>query len=417
VPGKLNLYNLGDLGVHLVETPVHSPDGSFTSAQNASVSQNQGQHGIRSRHGLAKLTDSALNGAVLAIGNMPFQDPFEGVPTESSGAIYYNNLAEGSNFSGKSTTGAVSSWAASSDIGRWPDLSYEIKTDHNVFSRGGAISTNGVLYYYAREESPFGGLTSWNGSASTTLATYTVGANEVFRGLCRYEGEFYLLIANTSANTAQIYQLVGSSFVSLAATISHEATCMTPALGKLWVGTDTNRIYSYELSTGTSTTEVTVTPNASSRVAITDIAHFNGVLYASGGTANGVATAATEDMVLKRASDGTWSDITPAASGNYGPLCVFDDLLFVARSSHGAFAGCSIYRYDGSTFTVDLDATSLVTSADYVQSMIAWNAHLYANVEGTNNTIIRRTTGDVWSLVVDQSGASSDSPTGGLGFY
>lgn len=73
--GKLNLYNLGDLGVKLVDSQVHAPDGAFVQAQNVSVSLNGGQHGIRKRHGLRLHTGTSMGGSVLAVINVPFPLP------------------------------------------------------------------------------------------------------------------------------------------------------------------------------------------------------------------------------------------------------------------------------------------------------------------------------------------------------
>ena len=75
MPGKLDLYNLGDVGVKLVDSPVHAADGSYTSAQNVSVSLVRGQHGIRKRSGLALLTGTSMSGSVLSIINVPFPLP------------------------------------------------------------------------------------------------------------------------------------------------------------------------------------------------------------------------------------------------------------------------------------------------------------------------------------------------------
>lgn len=414
--GKLNIYNLGDLGVHLVESPVHSPDGSFTSAQNAEVSQNEGEHGIRKRFGLSKLTTDALNGAVRSLGLMPFPDPFEPLVVSSSGAIYYNTSTDGNNYSARSTTGAAASWTAVTDIGRWFGVSAPT-ANQRVYSRGGAINTNGLIYYYSTE-TPNDGFMSWDGTTRTSVATVTLGANEAVRGMCQFQGEIYLLVTDTTADTAKIYQLVGSSFVDTGATISHEATCISGALGKLWIGTDTNRIYSWEIATGTSTVEHTITPNVGSRAAITSIAHYNGLLYASAGTASGVGTALTEDMVLKRAVAGTWSDITPAASGIYGPLASFDGEIFVARSTNGAFTGCEIRRYDGSSWNTDLDVTTQIANTRQAMSLVVWNSNLYVVTSGTgNNGLVRRNTSGTWSTVVDLSGSSQEVPQGGMGFY
>lgn len=75
--GKLNVYNLGDLGIDLVGSPIHIPDGALTQAQNAAVSQNQGEHGLKKRLGMAKLNATALNSgaAIVSIGNVPFAAP------------------------------------------------------------------------------------------------------------------------------------------------------------------------------------------------------------------------------------------------------------------------------------------------------------------------------------------------------
>lgn len=79
MPGKLNLYNLGDLGVDLADSPVHAGDGSYTTAQNASVGLNQGQHGLRKRPGLTLFTSGgAMSGSVLAWIAVPFPLPGSG---------------------------------------------------------------------------------------------------------------------------------------------------------------------------------------------------------------------------------------------------------------------------------------------------------------------------------------------------
>lgn len=75
MPGKLNLYNLGDLGVDLSDSPVHALDGSYTSAQNASVGLNQGQHALRKRPGLTRFTDDAMTGSVRSWIAVPFPLP------------------------------------------------------------------------------------------------------------------------------------------------------------------------------------------------------------------------------------------------------------------------------------------------------------------------------------------------------
>lgn len=78
--GKLNAYNLGDLGIDLVSSPIHAPDGALLNAQNAAVSQQQGEHALTKRLGMTKLNSAALNSgaAIISIGNVPFAAPTGG---------------------------------------------------------------------------------------------------------------------------------------------------------------------------------------------------------------------------------------------------------------------------------------------------------------------------------------------------
>lgn len=419
MPGKLNLYNLGDLGVHLVETPVHSPDGSFTTAQNAAVSQNEGQHGIRKRLGMAKLNADALGGSVLAIANLPFQDPFEALAITGT-ALYANTQTDGSTYHQRTTNGTT--WTAPSDPGRWDDETNAAPTTNfNARVRGGAVSTSGLLTYYARGDVPDSGVVTWNGSVRTNVASVSLAANEVVRGMCLADGVIHLLIANTVSNTGEVHRVDGSVITDLGATISHEATCITWALGKFWVGTDNNRIYSFDPATATSTVEHTISPTpGGARLVIVDIEHFEGLLYASAATTKDHATAATADKVLKRAAAGTWSDITPgsAGDGDYGPLCAFAGDLYVSRNAFGAFAGCSIYRYDGSSWTLDQDVTAVLTGADFVNALVAFNSALYGvAINSSGNRAIIRRSGGSWTAVVNETSGSQTAPTGPMGFY
>lgn len=56
MPGKINLYNLGVVGVDIVSSPVHSPDGSYISAQNATSSPEDTEESLRKRPGMTRLS-------------------------------------------------------------------------------------------------------------------------------------------------------------------------------------------------------------------------------------------------------------------------------------------------------------------------------------------------------------------------
>lgn len=71
--GKENLYNLGDLGVDTVASPLHQATGSWRKLQNAEFSNIEGQGGVKKRGSLRRLNIDALNGGanILVLANMP----------------------------------------------------------------------------------------------------------------------------------------------------------------------------------------------------------------------------------------------------------------------------------------------------------------------------------------------------------
>lgn len=72
-------YRLGEKGVNLVASPLHTPEGGLLSAQNVEFIRDQGIGGIGSRGGLAPLNTTALAGAVMAVANIPLALPTVGI--------------------------------------------------------------------------------------------------------------------------------------------------------------------------------------------------------------------------------------------------------------------------------------------------------------------------------------------------
>ena len=67
----LKAYNIGSLGIDLVNSPVHVADTSLLSAQNAQISPDDAELGIKKRDGMAKINSSAAAGKIKAIINIP----------------------------------------------------------------------------------------------------------------------------------------------------------------------------------------------------------------------------------------------------------------------------------------------------------------------------------------------------------
>lgn len=404
--GKFNVFNLGDLGVHLTESPVHSPDGSFTSAQNASVSENQGEHGIRKRLGLSKLTSDALNGSVLALGNMPFPDPFAALAITGT-RLYAGIYTEGPTSSYRTTTNGTT-WATASPApsGDWESAAFNLR----FTQRGGVISGNGLITYY--KESSGGGLATFNGTTTTQIVSgFTLGSFAPQGGPCLHQG--LPVIALKDATSGKLLRRNGSSFETLTSSIGKPPIGVASILNRVYIGTDENRIY-YWSDDGGLVLDITISATGGA-VSITDIVHENGIVYASCCSKVG-GTTATTHKVLKRTADASWTDITPHAQGDYGPMAAFGGDLYVVRQAHDAFAGCEIRKYDGSSWTTDLDVTTLSTGATSASAMVVWNGALYATVQNSSTRDIIRRSGGTWTRVHTESGGASRLfPT--LGFY
>lgn len=71
MPGKINVYNLGVHGVDIVSSPLHSQDGSFTSAQNAASSPEDTEESLRKRPGMTQFSTGAIGSGIVAIHNIP----------------------------------------------------------------------------------------------------------------------------------------------------------------------------------------------------------------------------------------------------------------------------------------------------------------------------------------------------------
>jgi hypothetical protein len=74
-PGKIDVYNLGDMGIDVTRSPVHTKDGEFEQAQNVMATRSGGRHAIRKRFGLAKLNSTASAGHIWQLTLVSVLDP------------------------------------------------------------------------------------------------------------------------------------------------------------------------------------------------------------------------------------------------------------------------------------------------------------------------------------------------------
>lgn len=69
---KINVYNLGSLGVNRVLSPIHKQDGELMQAQNALSGVVSGRDAIKKRWGMTGYNASSFSGPVLSIHTLPF---------------------------------------------------------------------------------------------------------------------------------------------------------------------------------------------------------------------------------------------------------------------------------------------------------------------------------------------------------
>lgn len=68
---KITAYNMGAKGLDLVNSPIHVDDTSLLSCQNAQLSPDDAEFGIKKRDGMVKINSSAAAGSILAMINVP----------------------------------------------------------------------------------------------------------------------------------------------------------------------------------------------------------------------------------------------------------------------------------------------------------------------------------------------------------
>lgn len=67
----LKVYNIGSIGIDLVNSPVHVEETALLSCQNAQISPHDSELAIRKRDGIAKINTVAAAGALRAVINIP----------------------------------------------------------------------------------------------------------------------------------------------------------------------------------------------------------------------------------------------------------------------------------------------------------------------------------------------------------
>jgi hypothetical protein len=415
---RLETWALGLLGVNVVDSPIHLQDGELLTAQNAEPFTEEGEGGLRKRLGIGEL-GSAIGTPLYAVTNIPLPDPAPTLDVTGT-RIYAPTQQDGTDSHWASDDGGFSWGLVNEPPPRWL-VGTQISGGNYAFCRGGACSSDGLLTI-VKESDPLT-VYEWDGTTLTTRpGTYTLTGAETLVAVAMHLGEIFALTANGGGPSWTLLKHDGtawSTVASLAGTTYLGASLLS-AYGQLWIGTSNNRVYSVDPTDGTVTLDEEFAPLFP--VHISGLALYQGLIYATGGS--GTASLIGTHKVLKRASDGTWSDITPgsALTGDYGSPAIFGSELYVARSARGGFAGAEIWRYNAATWTRDADLATLFSGVNYCGVLMAFNGVLLAMPAGTVEPKVRilLTTGNgTWTSVLDVNTVvhPTQSMPGTMGFY
>lgn len=370
MPGKINVYNLGDQGVDLVNTPAHTPDGALVTAQNAIVNVLGAQHGLSKRPGHTKLNTVAAAGAILAICPIPFFDPSN---FWIAGTVVFRRIGPNNvEYSTDGTTWQDGGGAFTGSPSNSP-LSY--------------LSVAGAGRVYFQTTNKAVNYLSGNPPVETQLAGIAITGQ---RGIHAVAADEIYVCTNSL-----IYLCPGNLTSTLICENPWDGDGV-PALpfgfeGDVYVASQTTgnsgKIYRY---TGGTTWVEDGAFNVD--LSVSKFTIFHGELYASL-YVSGTPDPAVAKVVRRRS--GVWSAVRDA-TGDFWGLCAFNEQLYVVRDTGAAIEVW--ISSDGETWTLDEDMTATFgVAAPANAELIAWNSHLYCQIEG--DSMFRRTTAGVWSEV------------------
>ena len=439
--GKINIFNLGSLGVDLVKSPLHIPDGAWTQLQNGEFNPVGAQGAIKKRGALMPINSVALAGAVRTLMNVPL--PIEttkvlmvaltaiespnGWKKSTDGAAYTNLLAanvpialQDKAIVGFATVGGIGCRPAS--IGR---LFIYAGNDYIPYADPGhtappVLLYNGVSAYELFRIPP--NPTSTAASNCMAILGMHVSNNLVYLGVLDHGG----VAPNLKGRVLSLdpYNGVLSEIGNRFGDGSGENSAGCPFSlasyqGKLWAGTygssGNNQGKIYSILPGVDDAWLLDHTATIHNGYYLDMIAYNGKLYAAT-DADSAGTAVIE----QRTAAGVWTTSKSAPTNNvsqfYG-LIVFDGNLYCGWRGTGG-TQVTIFKFDGTTWTTDLDVTATFGGSIAAPTQpFVYNSKLYypvpdSSVGGQDGYLLQRTTAGVWTRAIDNIGIR-----GALGRY
>jgi hypothetical protein len=450
MPNELPDYLIGDKGVQLTGSPIHTPDSGLLVGQNVEFVREQGLGGIASRRSLTRLNGSVLAGTLQHVANLPFPFPTSkvlmvGLNTGESGLSWLSST-DGTTYATVADTIAhrcvnVAKFSADVSVSLHAGNFYMPQRSGSYRRRFYFASDNYVVWFVGIVATPTRPpVDHYDGSVGLELfrlpdnPTATLGSFPYWIiGMWVIDGLIWMVIFDPGGVAPDhkgrvmtfdpengTIALVGNRFGN---GTNENTKGMPYALasfaGRIFVGTmgisgnPAGGVYSI-----LPTVETTWTLDRAIAVDdgyVMDLLVFQGNLYmATNSDASGTP------RVDQRTPNGTWSvSFTgPAAGVSYcGGLVEFNSLLFVVYFKSGA--SCLIKKFDGTSWTTDKDVgVDYAVLAHAPGTPLVFEGNLYwpfydsTNGTATTGFLLKRTTAGVWSKVLNARGIR-----GGLGFY
>jgi hypothetical protein len=414
MPGKLNVFNLGELGVNVDKSPIHTDDGELRSAKNAIQDPFGVAGGIRKRPGLIKLNSTAGAGSILGGIGVPLLDQFS-ASTSVHNFYFARRAAAGwrgssDNWATGSNTTGVPAALRSSALS--PVSDFNVGTSHN--GHPGCVYNN-RLYYAGNDFTA--------GTTDPTIRIFDGAVDQLLTRIpynpdvgvgTRSRGVVTMIAANNTIYVAtldggttdadfrgRVFQLNPDTgqLTQLGTTIAtgHVPYSLCFWLGKLWVGTarrtHTNLANVYWIRPLVDTVWTFDVTMPTGLFIIPQMVTYRGELYACTVT----NSAVNNPQIRKRTTLGVWSQ-----SQAYSAAADNDGIQSLAEFNGNLYAGTEtgttvIVKFDGTSWT----SVYIAGTAGEYNNMYVHNGRLYVSngttSGGSTGDLVSSADGSVWT--------------------
>lgn len=449
MPSKLNVYNLGALGVNVDANPLELQDGELSKAQNGVHDVIGSAGGLRKRKGLIKLNSVAAVGSIKGAIGVPISQGTAGNPSPAVTAAtttFYagrriTSTTAGWNvstnaFGAAVTTGGPDGYDAAATP-RVPDYVWGHATDALQDRRKAFGGKPSCMYknrfYYAGNDYTLG-------VSSPTIRMYDGNRDYLMANVPSRSGTVAQAVFNMVAANDQIYIITYDSGTSGGSTLKSSVYQMDPENGVIlllgtrfpqsgktripWtVGWSAKRIwaktfsqesgdlftYTYSIRPGIDadwTVERSVADGGSlGDASCINMLTYQGQLYFAGSASYAAGVGVVGANVLVRSTLGVYSvskvallnegGAVPLMSdfgdwNHFGGMAVFNGNLYVAYFNFNIATTnrySRIYKYDGSSWTVVYSpAANAATSVPFTDALVV-NGKLYFVSGPTHNAV------------------------------